>query len=664
MRLAWIETRNWRCFRGEQHADLGPGAHAIVARHERDAERSNWLGKSSLLWAIRFGMTGERPGGCRTEDDWISRGEPEGAVVLLLDDGTLIERRRRRGGPTVLTLRTPDGRTFGRAEAQAEIERVVGMAANAAESWFLGQKRHDRFVGASPGERAREVAGWLRLEPLQRAEVDVRMSLSRLMDDELRLSARERAETDALAAALRRAGVAAGEAPESAIPSIEERRARAEAERADAERRIARLEVERRELAEARADERRAREREELAREVERAERDALAIGAEAESAMPKMPSTMKLTRLRTRFEQAGADAERQRQTARDRRVLARGEFDGACPVGGIRCPAKDELNARQRENAAAAREAAENASTAQEAADAARRALDAAATQARAAERLCERAQAARDHAVSLRARLERFPVIELRTRGTGESVETELAESRRACEGARDEIRDLDAALAEIRRLVRSIAEIVRTLADNRAASRTKRESLEILGRRGAQRRIAEAVLVEVRDEANALLSSAGVDLTVDFSWERETQGLAQQCEICGAAFPASQRVKECARCGAARGPKLDERLDVELSDRSGAAEDLAGLAISLASASMLRRDRGSSWGLLCLDEPFGALDRAHRRALSRGLVQMLAGRWEQALIIAHDEATLDAMPGRILITAGDGGSRYERA
>jgi DNA repair exonuclease SbcCD ATPase subunit len=101
----------------------------------------------------------------------------------------------------------------------------------------------------------------------------------------------------------------------------------------------------------------------------------------------------------------------------------------------------------------------------------------------------------------------------------------------------------------------------------------------------------------------------------------------------------------------------------LDVVLSDRSGAAEDLAGLAISLAASSRLRAERGSPWGVVCLDEPFGALDRSHRRSLAKGLVLMLVGQWEQALVIAHDDATMDAMPGRIVIVGGSNGSRVER-
>lgn len=665
MRLARVEIRNWRCFRGEHAVDLDPGAHAIVARHERDAERSNWLGKSSFLWAVRFALTGERPEDCKTEDDWIARGEPDGSVVVVLSDGTRAERSRRRGGPTVLEVRTPDAeKPFRKAEAQEEIDRRLGMTADDAPVWFLAQKTFDRFVRARPGERAREVAEWLRIEPLRKAEASVRASLSVLLDEETRLAQRERADRDSLAALLARHGIP----PETpsvnvlALLSEREREGRAEAE--SAQKDVARLEREQREEGEARAEARRAREREELARDVEAAEEEARAAEEQAERAEASVPPRVRLIRLRTRAEQASNEAARLQREAREKQALARGEFDGRCPVGGMACPVASDLNARDRENAAAAREGAENARRAREASEVARKAQDAAEGLSRAAERARARADSARRKADALRTRLDATAPVMLSTKGPRPELPEELAEARERRDRARDDARNASRAHAEVERLAGQIEQTVRELAELRAKSRTKREALEILGRRGAQRRIAEEALREVEDEANALLARAGVALSVRFSWERETQGLAAQCEACGSAFPASARVKECGRCGAARGPKIDERLDVELSDRSGAAEDLAGLAISLAASARLRRERGSSWGLLCLDEPFGALDRTHRRALSRGLIGMVSGQWEQTLIIAHDEGTLDAMPGRIVVTAGDGGSRVERA
>jgi DNA repair exonuclease SbcCD ATPase subunit len=236
-------------------------------------------------------------------------------------------------------------------------------------------------------------------------------------------------------------------------------------------------------------------------------------------------------------------------------------------------------------------------------------------------------------------------------------------LSKAKRRRDEARDVLRDARNAIAEVQRIGTRIEETVRELATIKDRIRTKREAVEILGRRGAQRRIAEAALSEVEEGANALLSRAGIDLSVKFRWDRETGGLATTCDVCGSPFPSSTRIRECSKCQSPRGPKIDERLDVLLSDRSGAADDLAGLAISLSVSSMLRAERGSHWGVVCLDEPFAALDRANRKSLARGLISALVGSWEQALVIAHDDATMDGMPNRIVITGSPNGSRVER-
>lgn len=499
MRLARVELQNWRCFRGEHAADLGPGAHAVVARHERDAERSNWLGKSSFHWAIRFLMTGERPEDCRTEDDWITRGEPSGSVAGILDDGTQIERSRSRGASTLLTVKEPSqDKPSRKAEAQQAIDRILGLSPDDAPVWFFAQKTMDRLVRARPAERAAEVAGWLRMDKLVTAEAKLRARLSALVDRENEAARDLKRDEDALADLVRRFGIATdnglassqnggerratggsgrgsadselrddlradrrgarpgeetiGRDAEAVVRSLslheggdalahgrgagsggEEGRAIdrpgsrrgdprgdegdrsrvrlqdptpiiAELDRriADAEDRLryidvtrVRLEQEAREAAAHHADEARRREREELRREAEQAEQ-------EARQAEERAPSKTRLVRLRAAAEGAAGAARTASDKSRDKRTLARGGFDGSCPVGGVRCPIADTLNARAEENAAAAHEASVDALGAKERAEEARRALDAAEGRRRAAE-------TARARADALRARVER---------------------------------------------------------------------------------------------------------------------------------------------------------------------------------------------------------------------------------------------------------------
>jgi len=69
---------------------------------------------------------------------------------------------------------------------------------------------------------------------------------------------------------------------------------------------------------------------------------------------------------------------------------------------------------------------------------------------------------------------------------------------------------------------------------------------------------------------------------------------------------------------------------------------------------------------WGTAFIDEPFGALDEANRKAFAAHLTAMLRGRFgfEQAFVVAHSPDVLDAMPGRVTVMADEYGSRAEVA
>ena len=50
--ITGIRIENWMCFQGKFELALGPLVYSITAVDENDPERSNWLGKSSLLNAM------------------------------------------------------------------------------------------------------------------------------------------------------------------------------------------------------------------------------------------------------------------------------------------------------------------------------------------------------------------------------------------------------------------------------------------------------------------------------------------------------------------------------------------------------------------------------------------------------------------------------------
>ena len=61
MRISRIVLNNWLCYRGTFALDLDDTAYAIVARSADNEERSNWLGKTSLIQFIRHAKSPELP---------------------------------------------------------------------------------------------------------------------------------------------------------------------------------------------------------------------------------------------------------------------------------------------------------------------------------------------------------------------------------------------------------------------------------------------------------------------------------------------------------------------------------------------------------------------------------------------------------------------------
>lgn len=651
MRATRIELRNWKRYRGEHVLDLADGVHAVCARLEDDETRSNWLGKTSLLVALgRFALYGTS--GERLEDDWITRGEKAGHVRLVCDDGTRIERSRKRGQSTQLRLDEPDGKVRKQKQAQARIVELVGLSeADFAATCQVEQKQLARFILARPADRMEVVSGWLGLEPVQKCEESVRQKLSQLTvrDQQLRNRLDVAIETHrSAAAAFFPDEEVQGDVVKLAEARVEE--LRTEAEVAEGAHRSAQIFL-------AKAAE--------VAGLVDQADRfeavvaEGKALKAEVIAANPRSleAEASKLAGVvsERKIALAAAVADYQKALA-----VKAGEFDGQCPVVCVECPAaefvRDEA-AKSDEVVSRAEKAVEKATRA---AEKARESHGEVADRLGAIRAKNTRLGQLRQAAVELKPAWKRVQADEARPDEEvaliAEEAAAEYNDAQVALQVAEERLDRLSRAAGEMSAMSQKREALA-------AEMETAREAVAVFGRNGAQRRIAERALTTIEADANALLSECGIDLSVKIVWAREAAtGLATSCDSCGAAFPSSQRVKECA-CGAKRGPKLTEKLDVEMSDRSGAAEDLAGMAFHLAAAAWLRRERGAAWSVALIDEPFGSLDEANRTALSTHLARMLRSRYgfEQAFVVSHDRETTDALPGRIIIEADAEGSRF---
>ncbi len=641
MNITELRLHNWLAFRGTHTLKLEAKPYAIMARRVDDPEASNWSGKTALVEAIKFALTGEHRH--RLDDEWITGNDPgskergeiaegSGEVGLSFDTGERIVRSKEVKKAAKLYYWSTGAKDPAfKAEAQLAIDaRLMLSAKDFDATWFFAQREMARIILAKPDDRMKMISAWLKLGPLERCEDKARARVNALLDDVTRIQGRRQGARERLVAAL------AGRSRDLVAADAKEALGRVHG----AKHHLGKIEKEWQEN-EAR---RRAKE---IREEYEQLCEEGTKLAAEVERIdMPALRRTTDLANaeLEQCVEQSGIAV----ATVRSLDVVARGAFDGKCPIADIECPATKKINAARSESARKLE--AEKRIVHSFSESLARARVEMNATSA-----ALSMAIAKEQRLTALRARVEEMND---RLVESPEPEDTDVLRSKLT--QAREHVAAMtyaEGTHAQAMLTIESVDNEEKTL-DNEATGieqelRLARAALTIFGKTGAQRRIAEEVLGQIEEDANRRLALASIPLSVRVQWTREGGDPAKACDACGASFPASAKVKACARCGATRGKQIQNSLDFILSDRSGAAEDLAGIAVQLAARDWLLADRGSDWRPVVIDEAFGQLDPANRRALAQHFGMLLGS--QQAFIIAHHAQVLDALPGRIEIVRG---------
>ena len=653
--VAWLELDNWMHYKGHHRQDLGLGVHAVVAERVNNPDSSNWGGKTSFLLAIRFALFGDHT--ARVEDDWIYEGEKFGMVSIGLDSGQRIERSRKLGKSTTLLL-TEGGVDKRGDEAQKRIDEIVGLKLEDFDvSCFIGQKQMSKFVTMLPSERMRIVGEWFDLDKILQCEDAVSKRLIALVEKDVQFAQRQAVVGELVKAASSKVG------PDPWSSNMEE--AIGPADLFDPDTYLAELEAE---AVEGKKAAKEAQAQVEALAGWQRAAKDAQRYkeicekGIELKTVV-QANDPVKLDLEVQRLSGASATAEARLRDAKQKQAealkLAAGEFDGLCPVMRQACPVKAKVVELTTSNRAMVKAAKDEVG---------RIGLESNDLLSK-----CGATKSERDRAAKLAAQLEGLrgqasellPSVAIISEkgeppdGSEERQKADVAWGKANAAVVRHE--EAKRAIADIRKHEDELTKLGESRANLSREIATHREALVVFGRNGAQRRIAEGALSEIEQGANELLEKCEIDLSFKVRWSRESAGkgeLALTCGECGEPFPRGRAAKECSRCGAKRQAKTVDKLELEMSDRSGAADDLVGITFYLSGAAWLREERGSSWGAAFIDEPFGSLDANNRRALAGKLVTMLEGRYgfEQAFVVSHSPDVNDALPGRIEIVADD--------
>lgn len=636
-----LTLENWGPFRGRHVVRFRPGATAIVARHDDDQRRSNAVGKSILLEAVKYALTGETNKSRGWDvDGWISRGEKEGSVCLALEGGVTILRSKKVGQSRQLRFSRPG---YSDASQDGAADAIAKYLAFAKEDYervsYFEQKEAARMLRADPSDRLAIVVGWLGLGLADRAEERAgEIAASRWRDVEAK-----EAERAALKTAIAERQPAEGVDEAALATEVEkireliagyEKRMAAMSAALDAQQVVEDYEVLVEEGKKLRVwvDE----NAERIEREVSLTEAEEIALSDKLGDARRALAQTEE---------------------------VARGEFDGKCPVAGIDCPATETINTN-RVLATSRRKKAKAAF------DEAKAEHEAANVKAAAARGDVATLHVKRDRLERMRDDVKKKADVVKRAReilaAAGEGDHATYEALSAGVYEARDQLAEAEADLRMHRRRVaeaKGDEERLRVKAEEAEAAtashRVAHRAREVF--RLARRRVAEKALGEIEADANEAIVAAGVDLRLGVRWEKEAKKLALECSACGGPFPSSAKVKECARCGEARGMHTTPRLDFVMSDSSGGYDDLAGVALQLSAGAWLLAKRQSPWCTMILDEVTAACDGAVRRGLLRYLAGVAArGQVRQLLLVSHSSDFVDALPNRIEIVRDARGER----
>lgn len=630
--IVGVRLQNWECFQGEFELALEAKMYSITAQSDDDVDRSNWFGKSAFLRAIVFALTGHYS--TKTADGWITEAEPMGGVDVQFSSGLFVSRWKERGKGTrvEVSLSEDDEDPYTGEAAQRFLEETVVDYDTLVHTSYFAQGKTDQFVTMGPTCLSEIVNTWLGIEWISDAADACRVKLNKslTLEKSLRLQL-EQIVTDhgsdlSQQVELQQAVV---QREHASVLTLKDRKDEARTQR-------------------------------EVVAEWRRAKRNAAIydqLRAELDELDEQTPESVNTSP----FEENERKAVRLEAVARKAHTLAlkvkRGKFDGECPVAGIQCPITKKINASVIAAAQKVRETKEELDIAIHRCSIAKEQSNNARLVQRKKDRLDERR-------ATLKRELERlesdWQFIQMNSEcPVSESLElddqyeeacqrhVEAVSVAKGLEAVRDKCTALEARLDGLKSTIELLS-----------------SAYVILGKNGVQKIIAKGMLDQVERDGNRATQAAGIDLAFRVTWATETKKPAESCEVCGMPFPSSARIKECSHCGAKRGKKMSYELRLVMSNRSGGADDLGGIMFQLAASNWLRMYQQSQWAIFMIDEPFGELDRANVRGLSRRLSSLLGDQFGavQSFIVAHHQDILESCPGRIHITNACGRSSIE--
>ena len=190
--VQFIELSNFGSYKDTFNITLPLGLTGIVGRHDTDVNRSNGVGKSTLVNSIIYALYGE--GEFATIDELVnvySKNSTMYVKVGFIDSrgNTIIIERGRKSNQSYLIVLENNNPIHSKtiAKTQKDIEQIVQMDYHMfTSSVFFEQGKLDKFINVEPSIRRQYIDKILNLD-VWRKSLKVSISKSKTLEQEKKL---------------------------------------------------------------------------------------------------------------------------------------------------------------------------------------------------------------------------------------------------------------------------------------------------------------------------------------------------------------------------------------------------------------------------------------------------------------------------------------------
>jgi DNA repair exonuclease SbcCD ATPase subunit len=175
------------------------------------------------------------------------------------------------------------------------------------------------------------------------------------------------------------------------------------------------------------------------------------------------------------------------------------------------------------------------------------------------------------------------------------------------------------------------------------------------------------------EIEEEINYMLEEIDQTLSIECKPDRELKTWEELCLSCGHKYEKGTKKHSCKKCGTPRRKKRKDELQLNVIQNhnempfemcSGGLKTITSLCVRTALTMLLKRQNGTNLNVLFLDEIDSALDESNKEKIKKIVSQVFIKKlgFKQIFWISHDKTISEAVPHTILVKGYEDYSELE--